>query len=243
MKRLIAVAVILIVIISQTAAQKYKDVLYLKSGSKVFGTLLEFSGDIYKMRVNDSTIFTFPSSEVEKYVKEIREGRGRKSEGLGFSIEGGFLIGSQSNTYDTPFSFNAILNYTAYGTNIVGIGTGAEYLGKTYTPIFLEYRKLFHPTGVTPYLFCRAGILAYFGSNDNTTYGYWPSYYLRKDYDGGASFTVGSGISWAGDGIETNLSFAYRYARTTIRQTEYNQANSTYNTNYNRLEIKLGFRF
>ncbi len=56
-------------------------------------------------------------------------------------------------------------------------------------------------------------------------------------------FTIGTGVSWAGNGVETNLSFAYRYARTGYIQSEYNQPNVTYTTNYNRLELKLGFRF
>jgi hypothetical protein len=142
-----------------------------------------------------------------------------------------------------PFSFNAIFNYTVMGQNVFGLGTGAEFLGKTYTPVYLEYRRLFQEKGVTPYLFARAGVLAYFGSNDNTTYSYYPQYYLNKDYNGGPSFTIGTGISWAGDGIETDLSFAYRYARTSYVQSEYNVEDVTFTTNYNRLEIKLGFRF
>jgi hypothetical protein len=243
MKRLISLTVILVAITLQLSAQKYKDILYLKNGAKIYGTLLEVADNQYKIRLNDSTVFTFTTSEVDKYIKAKETFRGRRSDGVGFSLEAGLLIGAQTNTYDTPFSFNAILNYTLKTSNIFGLGTGAEYLGKTYTPIYLEYRRLFHEKGVSPYLFARAGVLAYFGSNDNTTYPYNPQYYQRKDYSGGGSFTIGTGISWAGDGIETNLSFAYRYAHTSYLQSEYNIADVTYTTNYNRLELKLGFRF
>ncbi len=243
MKRAFSIIIILVVVTWQASAQKYNDILYLKSGGKIFGTLLEVSDNQYKMKLNDSTLFTFQLSEVEKYSRQTEIARGRKADGIGFTLEAGILIGSQSNTYDTPFSFNSILDYSLSTTNILGIGTGAEFLGKTFTPIFLEYRKIFHPKGVSPYLFFRGGILAYLGSNDLTTYAYNPSYYLKKDYNGGASFTIGTGISWAGDGIETNLSFAYRYARTGYVQSEYQVTNVTYTTNYNRLEVKLGFRF
>jgi preprotein translocase subunit YajC len=243
MKKLFSITIIFIVITWQSAAQKYKDILYLKSGSKIYGTLLEVSDNQYKIRLNDSTIFTFSMSEVDKYTREKEISRGRRTDGFGFTLEAGILIGSQSNTYDTPFSFNTLLNYTVKTINIVGLGTGAEFLGKTYTPIYLEYRRIFHANGVSPYLFVRGGILAYFGSNDNITYTYNPNYFLNKDYNGGPSFTLGTGISWAGDGIETNLSFAYRYARTSYVQREYQMTDATFTTNYNRLELKLGFRF
>lgn len=242
MKKIILTTALLIIIISQSTAQKYHDILYLKNGNKVFGSLQEVSDNQYKIKVNDSTYFTFKVSEVEKFTKATETGNGRKENGLGFSIEAGFLVGAQSNTYDKPFSFNTILNYTADRANVFGLGTGAEFLGKNYTPFFIEYKRLLHEKGVTPYLFVRAGTMAYFGSNDKTTYSY-SQYYLRKNYSGGGSFTLGAGISWAGDGFETNLSFAYRYARTSYLQSEYNQPDVTYKTNYNRLEIKLGFRF
>lgn len=243
MKKIILTSALLIIIFSQSTAQKYQDILYLKNGSKIFGTLLEISESQYKLRVNDSTLFTFNTSEVEKYIKSNQSIKGRKETGLTFSIEAGFLIGPPSEAYNAPFVFNAILNYNSGTTNILGIGTGAEFLGKSYTPIFIEYKKLFHPNGVTPYIFMRGGALAFLGSNYNYTNQYSPQYYLRKNYSGGASFAIGTGISWPGDGIETNLSFAYRYAQTSYVQSEFNQVDATFKTNYNRLEIKIGFRF
>lgn len=243
MKKYMFITVILVSITLQSTAQKYRDILYLKNGARIHGTLLEISDDQYKMKLNDSTMLTFAMSEVDKYIRTKEAMKGRKNNGIGFTLEAGLLIGAQSNTYDMPFSFNAIFNYTVMGQNVFGLGTGAEFLGKTYTPVYLEYRRLFQEKGVTPYLFARAGVLAYFGSNDNTTYSYYPQYYLNKDYNGGPSFTIGTGISWAGDGIETDLSFAYRYARTSYVQSEYNVEDVTFTTSYNRLEIKLGFRF
>lgn len=227
MKKLFTVAVILINITLTSTAQKNRDILYLKNGAKVFGTLQEISDNQYKIWLNDSTMFTFQMSEVEKYTREKNIYKGRRNNGLGFSLEAGLLLGAQTVTYDKPFSFNAILHYAVNTTNVFGIGTGVEYLGKAYTPIYLEYRCILHAKGVSPYLFARAGGLAYFGANDNTTYTYNPKYYLRKDYSGGTSFAIGTGISWPGDGIETNLSFAYRYARTSYKQSEYNMADYT----------------
>jgi hypothetical protein len=54
---------------------------------------------------------------------------------------------------------------------------------------------------------------------------------------------VGTGISWAKEDMETYLSFAYRYAQTSYKQNNYNDIIYTYKNNYNRLEIKFGFKF
>ena len=243
MKKLLSATVILLSITMSVFAQKNMDILYLKNGSKIFGTLEGISENQYKIWVNDSTMFTFRIDEVERYTREKNITRGRMDSGLGFSLEGGLMIGAQSDTYETPFSFNAEIHFIVNTTNVFGFGSGVEYLGKAYTPLFLEYRCILKAKGTSPYFFARAGGMAYFGSNDNTTYPYNPNYYLRKDYTGGAMFTIGTGISWAGNGVETNLSFAYRYARTGYVQSEYNQGDVTYTNSFNRLELKLGFRF
>ena len=68
-------------------------------------------------------------------------------------------------------------------------------------------------------------------------------YNYSKSYKGGASFTIGTGISWAKDEGETYLSFAYRYAHTSYSQENYNNLTETFQNTYNRLEIKFGFKF
>jgi hypothetical protein len=243
MKKLITTTLILALISLTAAAQKNLDILYLKNGAKIFGTLEGISDNQYKIRVNDSTLFSYPMDEVEKYSREKNIYKGRRDNGLGFSLEGGILLGAQTVAYETAFSFNAEIHFAVNTTNVFGFGSGVEYLGKAYTPLFLEYRLILKASGPSPYFFARAGGMAYFGANDNITYTYDPKYYLRKDYTGGAMFSIGTGVSWAGNGVETNLSFAYRYARTGYVQSEYNHADVTYTTNYNRLEVKLGFRF
>ena len=66
---------------------------------------------------------------------------------------------------------------------------------------------------------------------------------MRKDYKGGASLGIGTGISWAKEESETYLTFAYRYAHTSYQQDDYNNVTYTYKNNFNRLEIKFGFKF
>lgn len=223
--------------------QKQKDVLYLKNGSTIYGKLMEVADNQYKIKTPDGSLFIFSSTEVEKFVNEEILYDGRKKRGLGFALEAGFLIGEQSSEYRAPFSFNIIGNITSNVRSIFGIGSGVEYLGKSFTPLFLEYKYLFSEKKTTPFAFFRVGGLFNLKGHDaNSDYVNSGSDY-EKSYSGGASFTIGTGISWAKEESETYLSFAYRYARTSYSQADYYHGLTTYRSDYNRLEVKFGFRF
>jgi hypothetical protein len=241
MKKILIISITLIIISLPLSAQKMKDALYLKNGSVVYGKLLEISDNKYRIQTNDGSIFTFASDEVDRFNKEIPKFEGRKTSGPGFVIEAGLLIGSQNSEFDAPFSFNLLVNYTSHSKNIFGLGSGVEFLGSTYSPVFLEYKRLINVKKATPFFFFRGGALFHTGGDEESDP--YNQYYYPKDYKGGASFAIGTGISWVKEDLETYLSFAYRYAQTSYKQGSYNDVIYTYETNYNRLEMKFGFKF
>jgi hypothetical protein len=241
MKRILIFLIVLTIIALQSSAQKTKDALYLKNGSIIYGRLIEISDNNYKIQLSDGSLFNYDADEVDKFIKEAPSYNGRKSEGAGFSIEGGLLIGSQNSDLDAPFSFNIIFNYTNGTKNVLGLGSGVEFLGSTFTPVFAEFKRLFNERKTAPFIFFRGGALLHAG--DDTESDPNNPYYYPKDYKGGASFTLGTGISWAKEDLETYLSFGYRYAQTSYKQQDYNDIIYTYKNNYNRLEIKFGFKF
>jgi hypothetical protein len=243
MKKLIAFVIMLIFILFPIAAQKTKDVLYLKNGSTIYCKLMEVTDSQYKIKTSDGSIFIYSLPEVEKFVNEIPQFEGRKKSGLGFVLEAGFLVGAQSSEYKTPFSFNFLLNTTVNTKNIFGLGSGVEYLGQPFTPIFLEYKYLFSDRKTTPFFFVRGGKLFHLKGDEQNTDSTYPQYNEVKSYDGGGTFTLGTGISWANEDSETYLSFAYRNVHTSYTQTNYNNQEATYKNTYNRLEVKFGFRF
>lgn len=243
MKKYLFTTIILIIIAYQSSAQKTKDVLYLKNGSVINGTLLEISDNQYKIKTTDGSLFIFSAPEVDKYAKEIPVFDGRKRTGFGFALEAGFLVGAQSSKYDAPFSFNCIAGYTIDTKNTLGIGSGAEFLGQTFTPLFFEYKHLFNEKKTAPFIFLRSGILLHLGSDKEIDDFNYPQYNVPRDFSGGASMTVGTGISWIGQDIETYITFAYRYAQTSYMETDYYQHDATFKNYFNRLELKIGFKF
>jgi hypothetical protein len=243
MKKLIIPIIILAFISLPLKGQRTRDALYLKNGSIIYGKLTEISSGTYKITTTDGSIFNFRTDEVDKFLKESITPFGRKQKGMGLTLEGGLLIGAQNSQFDAPFSFNFMANYTLSKTNMVGLGSGVEFLGSSFAPLFIEYRMLFSEKKASPFLFVRGGGLVHLGGDNTEDTDPYQQYNHPINYKGGPSFTIGTGISWARDGFETCLSFAYRYARTSYEEIVYNDVTYTYKNYYNRLELKLGFRF
>jgi hypothetical protein len=243
MKKSLFVIILLTAFIFSLSAQKSKDVLYLKNGSKLYGKLLEVTDNQYKLKTNDGSIFIYPQAEVDKFENETIAFEGRKTSGFGFALEAGFLVGAQNTEYDAPFSFNFLGSYTKNTKNIFGIGSGVEFIGESFMPLFAEYKRLISDKKTTPFIFFRGGKLFHLSGHEVSTDSYYPQYDYSKSYDGGFSMTIGTGISWVRNENETYLSFAYRNAYTSYTQLNYNNQLATYKTTLNRLEVKFGFRF
>lgn len=241
MKKQFVFVLLLVLIVLPAFSQKAKDAVYLKNGSIIYGKLLEISDNVYKIQTSDGSLFNFKSDEVDKFVKETPRFESRKSSGPGFALEGGLLVGSQNSEVNAPFSFNIILNITSSTRNIFGIGSGVEFLGSTFSPVFIEVKRLLNEKKTAPFVFMRGGALIHTGGDDDDD-PYNPYYYPRS-YKGGGTFLIGTGISWAKEDIEAYLSFGYRYAQTSYKQGNYNDVTYTYKNNYNRLEVKFGFKF
>ena len=243
MKNHLTTIILLIITFLPLSAQKKKDALYLKNGSIIYGKLIEITENQYKIQSSDGSLFIYSLSDVDKFVKESPLFTGRKEDGFGIALEAGLLIGAQNTTYPTPFSFNFLGSFTLDTKHTISIGSGVEFMGVPYTPLFMEYKYLLKETKTCPFLFARGGGLFHLGSDgaeapDNE--------YDKKNFKGGFTCAFGTGISWAKEDIEPYLSFAYRYASTSYDQkTYYNGGyrDYTYQDTYNRLEIKFGFRF
>jgi hypothetical protein len=243
MKKQSAIVIMLIFIIFPLAAQKTKEALYLKNGSIIYGRLIEANETQYKFKTSDGSLFVYSIPEVEKIVNETPLFNGRKRSGIGFAIEGGLLVGAQSSQYKSPFSFNILGNVTVNTKNIIGLGSGVEFLGQPFTPLFLEYKYMLTERKTAPFIFVRGGKLFHLNGDSQKNDYVYSQYNYEKSYEGGGSFTIGTGISWAKDDSETYLSFAYRNVHTSYTERYYNTQPATYKTAYNRLEIKFGLEF
>jgi len=243
MKKLILAIFLVLTGVLTLSAQTTKDLLYLKNGNMIFGKLMEITDSYYKIQTSDGSIYVYPRADVDKYVPDSPSPEVIRKNSRSFSVEGGILAGAQSSKYDTPFSFNFLVNLTKKPKYILSIGSGVEFLGQAYTPLFAEYKILFSEKPVTPFVFIRGGKLFHINGDFEATDQTSPQYNVPTGYKGGGTFTFGTGISWAKEWGETYLSFGYRNLHTSYQMKNSNTLISTYKTSYNRLEIKYGIRF
>ncbi len=240
MKKAVSILILFIICLLPAHAQKFKDAIYLQNGSIIYGRLLEMTDNQYKIRTSDGSLIVCPAGDVVKFVKESASFGGRKEEGALFALEAGVLMGAQNTDYFAPFSFNLLVGYTINKMNSISGGSGVEFLGVPFSPLYLEYRRLLTDKKASPYIFTRAGKMMHVGSGTDESSN---DIYSRKNYKGGFTFTLGTGISWSKEDIEPYLSFAYRYAATSYVQRDYQGHDATYKNSYNRLEVKFGFKF
>jgi hypothetical protein len=241
MKKHLLIIILLAIILLPLQAQKSKDALYLKDGSIIYGKLIEITENRYKIQTSDGSLLLYQATDVEKFAKAPSVFEGRKQEGFGFALEAGFLVGAQTSEYPAPFSFNLLASYTFDKKNIISAGSGVEFIEVPFSPLFIEYKYLLSDEKAAPFIFARGGKMLHLGMEEDTDND--NNLYARKNYKGGLSLAIGTGVSWSREDIEPYLSFAYRYAATSYMQRDYNNYDATYKNNYNRLEVKFGFKF
>jgi hypothetical protein len=243
MKKFFPFAIMLLCVLYPLSAQKPTDIIYLKNGNQIYGKLLEINDNQFKIQTTGGTITYISGTEVNKFVKDLSGSDTLYKAKQGIALEAGVLTGAQSSKYDAAFSFNLIWIMKRGKLDSFGLGSGVEYLGQPFMPLFLEYKHLISEKRTSPFIFMRGGGLIHINGDFERTDQSTPEYNTPYAYAGGFSLTLGLGISWIKDNYESYLSFAYRNAHTSYNELVYTNVVYTYKNVYNRLEIKYGFRF
>jgi hypothetical protein len=201
-----------IIIISTTllfAKANYQDVVYLKNGSIIRGTIVEqIPEKTIKIRTGDNNVFVYSISEVEKKTKEpvkilesneserksiINDGNGLKA-GIKGIIEAGQGIGVGKNKANR-FVTNIILAYQFNPFISFGLGSGIRYYEDMNIPFFGDFRAYLFNNSFSPYISLNTGWLVS-GSN----------------YAGVGTFfapAIGGSFKFSPDSPEFNISIGY----------------------------------
>jgi hypothetical protein len=172
----------------------------------------------------------------------------KKGDSFKIIFENGFLIGNQEGQYPMPFSSH--LSFVKTFKNMyMGLGTGAEVIGRTYIPFFADIRympfksKPFYIYGKGGYNICLSNEYKESDNINNDYYSYWP-YPTSSDYKwhGGIMAETGFGIILKMRNWDTSISVGYRYQRTKYESTV-DTNKRTYENYYNRLAMRIGFWF
>lgn len=163
------------------------------------------------------------------------------------TFDAGLLIGHPDADYPAPFVSNISFLYNFNDRLWAGAGSGAEVIGKTFIPLFLELRAI--PFKSKPlFVYNRFGGTVCATKNMSDENGYQPStinqahpLYENVTTRGGIMNECGMGVMLDRGQWKSTYSIGYSYQQTEDELT-YGTI-KTYENNFNRLVIKIGFWF
>jgi len=237
MKKTLQLIIIPLLFSVEIVGQQPLDTIYLKNGSVVYGTIRESSENKYTIRTPDMFYFSFSPDEVERFVsrEKYKPDRGRP-EGIGFTMESGFIIGSAENAFPTLPSITPRITYTINTIHSVSVGTGFEVYDELMFPLFAEYKVNFSKKHVTAFCYLKGGGLFFLKPDEEDPY-------YNRDFKPGWTAGTGLGLSWPLGKYESYVQVGYRHSHTKyISEYQYIYQLS-YIQYYNRLEISWGFKF
>jgi hypothetical protein len=143
----------------------YQDVVYLKNGSIIRGTIIEqVPNQSIKIETVDRNVFFFKMDEIEKFTREPHQGRSTAQsprENISSRLETGYVkiaeFGYQVGVGDLKgnrFKFDFINAYQFNPHFSAGLGTGLRYYYETdevLLPVFADLRAIVLDRPISPY--------------------------------------------------------------------------------------------
>lgn len=192
-------------------AQKYDEIVYLKNGSEIHGTVIEqIPGQSLKIQTRDGNIFVYKYSDIEKITKVLptKDRTANLQIGHRWFVE---LAETISFDYCSRTEITGIYGYQLKPKLFIGAGTGLHiYPDESCfeVPVFVDIRYDFINRRATPFVDIRGGytVGTYFGAYFSPTagarirLGEWEAIniglgytlqMLSGDYAGGLTIRVG----------------------------------------------------
>lgn len=212
------------------------DVVYLKNGSRIQGTILQIIPDsVVQIKQMGGSMWIFPMKDVSMIAKEEKiRYKATIAEGKGFQLgaETGVLIGSGETQERAPFGVHFVGSYRIIPRMAAGMGIGLEFLKNTQLPVYLDSRYYINKKFYSPYLFMQAGLLV---PLDKEIYYDWNIKYKPKT---GYMINPGVGVLFPmSEKTAVSIAFSYRF-----QEISFKQFNSYY-TDYTRIERMNRFNF
>ena len=206
-------------------AQKTQDVLYLKDGSILKGTItLQIPDSVVMLELEGGSILAVKSSSIASIEREKISVSANSSIRVGYTNLTLMNVLSSYNG-DGGASFSTVHGYRFRQRTMIGGGIGIAFASWTFIDLFAEVRQDILERKATPYLFGNAGIgipLATYNNYDSNLHsgGMWAAglgmrFFFRKS----GSFTVAGGYrqnffsedyeDYWGNLVHTELSLNY----------------------------------
>ncbi len=252
--RIFALILGLLISIPLLAQKRMQDVVYLKNGSIIRGTIvLQDPGKLIKLKTSDNSLWVFTNEQIDSITQPVKV-MIRQKAGYYNLTEAGFLAGNYSNATRAIFSIINVNSWCFKNGISTGIGVGVELSKESYLPIVADIRYFFKQKRSVPFVSFQAGYsIPLGGSYDQIIYAIDdrrmnPVYYPGPipDYTNDPISATGGFLVNPGIGLQTPLnenlaitfSAGYRYMRYSYTRNDYKL-----DIDYNRLSLKIGLLF
>lgn len=162
MKKYLTLLLFAIITTVSFGQSNYQDVVYLKNGSIIRGTIIEqVPNESIKIETADRNVFVYQMDEIEKLTKEAIQRKSSDSlnnSGLQSGYKGIVELGYQIGTGDygmDRLKLNIINGYQINPYFSLGFGTGLRYYfdaEAALIPVFADFRANLMNNNVSPYL-------------------------------------------------------------------------------------------
>ncbi len=166
---LFCLAIVFLIASSKAQTANFREVIYLKNGSVLKGTLTEWVPDeSLSIRLSDSSLFVVKIADILKVTREFiadasKPAKGKtavlNANGFESNISGGYGVASGKYGLDI-LCFNWVFGKNLNTHHFVGMGTGLRYMEEvdmTMVPILLDWRYRITEQSVSPYVRLSAG--------------------------------------------------------------------------------------
>ncbi len=234
-----------------------KDVVYLKNGSVIIGTIvLEDDKKFIQLKTSDRSLSIFKYDQIDSINHQESLYRPKKAKtpfntGYFNLTEIGVLAGNSNNANKSAFTMMNISSWKFACGFTAGVGVGVEFFNETYLPVVADFRYYIREHGPLPFVALQAGYSIPLGgsySQQNYYYGYnevliGPGYYtVNQDMSARGGFLINPSIgiqAQLNENLALVFSAGYRYMRHNYGKDE----NYKLEVEYNRLSLKVGLLF
>lgn len=172
MKHIITILAAMAFFCAGALAQNYQEVVYLKNGSIIKGTVIEqeIGGNI-KIKTADGSLFVYKMDEVQKITKEEIKGQGaaRRQPETGAARQQSDLGSFRGPRFSATAGIMATLGDYSFASGVISLGYGKDVSDQIYFGGGLQLGIPFNDSfPVTPSLFAENRI--YFPSSSNVSF-------------------------------------------------------------------------
>jgi hypothetical protein len=239
--------------IHASAQNKKQDILYLKSGGIIYGTVKDRTDKI-KIQVSGGSTLIYRADEVDSIKQESMNKALRRDffstyyrKAIGYRniTEVQFTYGPRgsynSESDDVGISVHSINGYQCTPQFFIGIGVGIDRLltnRLTFIPIYVRFQSELLKNRITPYLFGDAGYAFWVADN-----GYDAANY-RYHRIGGYYMTLGGGVHIYSKGpLSYMIGAGYRLNYNETKSKTGNNNDYTEKYTYQRLVVSWALTF